>query len=189
MTFQNSFSAQPLIKSHLVAIKRKLLESRQIPEQKIAQMAKHIKPLMRLRKKQKPNAVLFQQIFGIEFRNTDLLVWLKPQALNSYYIANFKLDDIATDSKGNYLLANNLEKVAEFTCYHDFKMSYNFLPMKVEDVLRQFPATLPINNGEQYAFEIKLASQRRREVYDQALDCFVSTVIVYRVINYRYKDR
>ncbi|MBO6281571.1 MAG: hypothetical protein J6N49_03460 [Alphaproteobacteria bacterium] len=143
-----------------------------LPNKTVVQRAKQIKPLVRIRH----NAVShYEKVFTTDA--TDLLVFTTLYDIEKSYLYNFTDDRQVVKHLRRPLFPRGMQKIGEFTCYHRFEENPEILSPCVEEVLRQLPDD--INLDQINAFELKFDSSDPADVYDPLLDRYESTVVLY----------
>ena len=164
----------PSLRHYYEDLERDLLESEEKPQEEIVQLAKRIKPLVRLQK-----SLLKGWCINYDKpTDDDILVFMQSMCIDTSFLFNFHGVEQAVHHNRKVLKAEGLQKVGEFSCYHRIKygMFQWFQPCVIE-VLQQLPKEY--ENAGIDAFEIRVESTNITHIYDPYMDCHVSTVVLY----------
>lgn len=158
-------------------LQRSLLEAEEKPREKILELAKRIKPLVRLQKTS-------TQGYRVSFEPphpSDILVFPQPISIQESYLFNFHDIKQAVHRNHEPLLAEGLKEVGSFTCYHHVNSIEQWFRPTVEEVLQQLPSKY--ENTPIDAFEITVDSMSITDIYDPCLDRHMSEVVLYTLEN------
>lgn len=156
----------PVQRQQYLALVRMLVESEEMPVETLIRLAHRIKPLMR----PKEGSALKQGLY-----------WTKPEPLTQSFYFNFTDSSILKNQNNEILMAEAVEKVCEFVCFHRYGGYYGFLRPGMDEIIQQFPSYLLADEKAEYAVELVFPSLELRDIYDAVLDRHVSTVVVYRL--------
>lgn len=156
----------PVQRQQYLALARMLVESEEMPVETLIRLAHRIKPLMR----PKEGSALQQGLY-----------WTKSEPLTQSFYFNFTDSSVLKNQNDEILMAEPVEKVCEFVCFHRYGGYYGFLRPGMDEIIQQFPSYLLADEKAEYAVELVFPSLELRDIYDAVLDRHVSTVVVYRL--------
>lgn len=154
------------------------MKTKSLSHRDLYQLAKRIKPIVHLHKMGNTQYVLKVGPIG----RGDMTVFVDSYPLFESYYYGFDLDRaLKAGEKPFSLLDFSLVKVGEFTCYHHSGGKNMFPRPTAAEVLQQLPDD--VDTDKICAFEITFPSLNPGEIYDEVLDCHVSTVVLYSMKN------
>ena len=168
----------PAMKDAYVLLYRNILLSTEMTDKELYQLAKKIKPIVRLRR-----ISMHKYILAVgQDRSDDLIVFADTYPLFESYFYGFDIDRAYhVNEKPFIVLERELKQTAEFTCYHVCDDEQTFLRPTAAEVLQQMPEEM--NTEDVCAFEITFPSLEHRNIYDSVLKKNISTVKLYTLPN------
>ena len=156
-----------------VRIEAMLKCSEEMPEDKLLEMARRIKPLVRM--------VDGRKLHVGEKISNSYLVYTQPFDVRDSYYYNFQPKHAVCGKDGKPMKVEGLKEVGRFICYHRYGGYWLFVRPGVDEVLQQLPVEFADRQID--AFEIEFSSDACHDIWNAKIDRHISTVILYALEN------
>lgn len=156
-----------------VRIRNMIRRSEDMPKDKLLEMARRIKPLVRM--------VDGRKLHVGEKCPNSYLVYTQPFDIRDSYYFDFEPKHTVCGKDGKPLAVEGLKEVGRFICYHRYGGYWLFVRPGVDEVLQQLPAEFADKQID--AFELEFYSDACHEIWNAEIDRHISTVILYALEN------
>lgn len=168
----------PAMKDAYILLYRNILLSTEMPDKELYQLAKRIKPIVRLRR-----ITMHKYVLAVGSKSPDdLIVFADSYPLFESYFYGFDVERaFHVCEKPFIILDKELKQTAEFNCYHECAGEQAFLRPTAAEVLQQLPPE--IDTTAVCAFEVNFPSLKPQDIYDPVLVRHISKVRLYSMPN------